>query len=258
VALVFALSALGCQGISVAKVNAPAHKPHLYAIGDSTVASFPADRYPLMGWGQVLQDIFNERELRVVNAARSGRSSRSFYEEGLWEPICNRLQRGDYVFIQFGHNDSKKADPTRYTDPETSFRRYLQKYVAEARARSALPVLVTPIHRNAWEPNGRLKDTHGAYPAAMRALAHEDDVPLLDLHAITGRHFQAIGPEKTSLLFLHCEEGEFPAYPEGKRDNTHLSETGAREICRIIAKWISGSDLGIATYLEGNTTSSTP
>ena len=147
----------------------------------------------------------------------------------------------------------RRLTPRAYTEPETSFRHYLEEYVVETRARGAVPVLVTPIQRNAWGPNERLEDTHGAYPPAVRALAHEEDVLLLDLHAMTERRFETLGPGRTDLLFLHCREGEYPAYPEGKLDNTHLCEAGAREICRMIAKWVAKSDAGLRKYLREDT-----
>ncbi len=252
-AMVFAalaLGVLGCQSIPAKEAAAPVCRPHLYVIGDSTVADYPVERYPLTGWGQKLPELFCGARIAVVNAARSGRSSRSFYEEGSWEPIRNQLRRGDYVFIQFGHNDSKKADPARHTEPGASYQDYLHRYVGAARARGAVPVLVTPVCRNVWESNGRLKDTHGDYPGAMRDLALRENVPLLDLHAMTQARFQTLGPEKASRLFMNCNPGEFPAYPDGRADNTHLCERGAREICRMIAAWIVKSGLGLEMYLK--------
>ncbi len=247
-----ALSVLGCQSIPVDSGNEPAYRPCLYVIGDSTVASYPPERYPLTGWGQVLPELFDRDHIDIVNAARSGRSSKSFCEEGAWDPIRDQLRKGDYVFIQFGHNDSKKADLARYTEPYTSYQRHLLQYVVETRDRGAVPVLVTPIYRNAWEPNGRVKDTHGAYPPAMRTLAHRENVPLLDLHARTKERFQALGPERTRKLFLNCKKGVYPAYPDGKTDNTHPCEAGAREICRMIAAGLATLDLGLNTFLKAD------
>lgn len=245
-----ALGALDCPDAPVGQTNEPDPRPHLYVIGDSTASNYPDSRHPLTGWGEALQEIFQEDRLCVVNAARSGRSSKSFYDEGAWNPVRDKLRKGDYVFIQFGHNDSKKADPKRYTEPEAGYQEYLQQYIGETRARGAVPVLVTSIYRNAWEPDGRVENTHGGYPDAMRALARREDVPLLDLHAMTGKHLQALGPDKSGRLFLHCKAGEFPAYPEGKTDNTHLCEAGAREICRMVAKRLATLDLGLKTYLK--------
>jgi lysophospholipase L1-like esterase len=210
----------------------------LYVIGDSTAAAYPEERFPLNGWAQVLQDYFDPERLRVEDRAKGGRSSKSFYEEGSWTPIREALRPGDWVFIQFAHNDQKKDDSNRFTDPSTTFPEHLRRYVDEARAAGARPVLLTPINRNRWISLTRLGDTHGDYPDATRRLAREIGVPLIDLHRLTRKRFSRLGPDATTKLFLNLAPGEHPNYPEGKEDNTHLQESGAREVSALAVKGI--------------------
>lgn len=220
----------------------------LYVIGDSTAASYPEDRYPLFGWAQALQGHFDPARLRVDDRARGGRSSKSFYEEGSWTPIREALRPGDWVFIQFGHNDEKKDDPNRFTDPATTFPEHLRRYVEETRAAGARPVLLTPINRNRWASPRSMEDTHGDYPDATRALAKEMGAPLIDLHKLTRKRFARLGPDATAKLFLNLAPGEHPNYPDGKEDNTHLQESGAREVCALAAKGIKR--LPLRSYLR--------
>lgn len=220
----------------------------LYVIGDSTAASYPPDRFPLHGWAQVLQEHFDPERLHVEDRAKGGRSSKSFYDEGSWTPIREALRPGDWVFIQFAHNDQKEDDPNRFTDPATTFREHLRRYVEETRAAGAQPVLLTPINRNRWASARAMEDTHGDYPDATRKLAREMDVPLIDLHKMTRKRFTRLGPDKSTKLFLNLAPGENPNYPEGKEDNTHLQESGAREVCVLAVKGIMR--LPLRAYLK--------
>lgn len=237
-ALLIALALAGCatSGERAAFTRPePGRIPVLYVIGDSTAAAYPPARYPLQGWAQALPVYLDSERIQVENRAISGRSAKSFLDEGAWAPIRAALQPGDVVFIQFGHNDQKRDDPKRHTDPDTTYREYLRHYIDETRAAGANPVLLTSIHRNAWE-GGRLRDSHGAYPEAVRALARDADVPLIDLHARTGRLFSALGPERTTRLFINLPPGLYPNYPEGKPDNTHLTPQGAHAISQLAAR----------------------
>ncbi len=230
-----------CLATFVSAVEAGGSKDKtvtLYVIGDSTSAPYPPERYPLHGWAQVLQEHFDPARLHVDDRAKGGRSSKSFYEEGSWTPIREALRPGDWVFIQFAHNDEKKDDPNRYTDPATTFPEHLRRYVEETRAAGARPVLLTPINRNRWISLSRMGDTHGDYPDATRKLAREMAVPLIDLHKLTRKRFTRLGPDETTKLFLNLAPGEHPNYPEGKEDNTHLQESGAHEVSALAVKGI--------------------
>ena len=221
----------------------------LYVIGDSTAAAYPHERYPLTGWAQVLPYYFDTSRIHLEDRARSGRSSKSYWDEGAWTPIREALQPGDFVFIQFGHNDEKKDDPNRYTDPATTYPEYLKRYVDDTRAAGAQPVLLTPVNRNAWTSPRELKDSHGAYPAAVRSLARREGVPLIDLHALTRRYYERLGPMRAARLFMNLKPGQYPNYPGGKKDNTHLQDRGAYAISALAVQAIRRQRLPLRTYL---------
>jgi lysophospholipase L1-like esterase len=222
----------------------------LYVIGDSTASAYGADTYPRAGWAQVFHDFFNKEKVIIENRARSGRSSKSFYNEGLWKPVYSALKKGDYVFIQFGHNDSKKEDQNRYTEPFTDYKKYLKIYADNAREKHAVPVLLTPVHRNSWTNDGKIKDTHGDYPKAMRELAAELDAPLIDIHKKSRDLFESMGERKMDDIFLVLKKGKYKNYPNGVSDNTHFQENGAKKICALVIEGIKELNLEIAGYLK--------
>ena len=222
---------------------------HLYVIGDSTASVYPPERHPLTGWAQVLQAFFDPEAVVVKDKARSGRSSKSYREEGAWDAVLQELTEGDYVFIQFGHNDANKSDPARFTEPNSTYRDYLASYVADTRAKGAFPLILTPINRNAWDDENTLRDTMGGYPEAARDIAKERNVPLVDLHALTKALFERLGREETNKFFMNLEKGASPNYPEGKQDNTHLQEQGARAVSRLVAEALSRSEIPLKDAL---------
>lgn len=222
----------------------------IYLIGDSTMANkSDPENNPEHGWGQVLQLYFTDG-VNVENRAVNGRSTKSFRELKHWQPIMDSLKKGDYVFIQFGHNDSKIKDPDRFTNPHSTYRHNLINYVRETRDKGATPVLLTSIVRRKFNENGVLVDTHGAYPLETRLVAQEMDVPLIDLQYFTELLETSYGPENSKLLHLHFEAGDDPFYPEGKSDDTHLSELGAREIAKIVAREIKKSNLPLSRFVK--------
>jgi lysophospholipase L1-like esterase len=206
--------------------SATSATPTVYVIGDSTASSYASDLYPRMGWAQTLPDFFAPACATTADKAISGRSSKSFYDEGAWTPIKNALRQGDHVLIQFGHNDEKTDDAARGTDPYTTFQQYLSIYIDDATAKGATPILLTPINRNNWSGT-TLQDTHGDYPPAMRDLAQKKQVALVDMTALTKTYFERIGPAATAKLFLILAAGESPNYPSGVTDNTHRRKARA-------------------------------
>jgi lysophospholipase L1-like esterase len=202
-----------------------------------------------MGWGQVLQTFFNTACAKVEDKAISGRSSKSFYDEGAWTPVVASIKEGDYVMIQFGHNDEKEEDRTRYTNPNTTFPEYLTKYISQTRDKGGIPILMTPLNRNKWDGTV-LQDTHGEYPDAIRKLAEEQDTPLVDVTELTKIYFEEIGPAATTKLFMNLAPGQFPRYPLGNEDNTHLQEEGAKTISQIIVADLYEQNLPIAALLK--------
>jgi len=192
----------------------------LHIAGDSTAAIFPAtDPTMRVGWGAVLQQFFTDG-VRVDDAARSGRSSKSFIDEGLWAALEAQIQPGDYVLIQFAHNDEKTDDPARYTDPATTFRDYLRMYVGQSRSLGAFPVLLTPICRRDFSGT-MILNTHGAYPDAVRAVAADTGTPLIDMTQKTTALLESLGAAASVALFA-------------TGDNTHLSAEGAPMVAKLV------------------------
>ena len=228
---------------------APAKAATIYTIGDSTMSVYASSLYPRMGWGQPLGDLFAMQCATIKDKALSGRSSKSFFDEGAWTPVRDALKSGDYVFIQFGHNDEKSDDPTLFTDPETTYKKYLTTYVNDTRAKQAVPILLTSINRNSWSGT-TLQDTHGAYPPAVRELAVSLNVPLIDLTALTKTYFERIGRAETTKLFMDLAAGQFPNYPSGNTDDTHLQETGARKIGLLAMSNAYSQKLPVASFLK--------
>ncbi|TFH00641.1 MAG: rhamnogalacturonan acetylesterase, partial [Calditrichales bacterium] len=140
---------------------------HLYMIGDSTMANKPLLENPERGWGQVFPEFFKDN-VKIHNHARNGRSTKSFLDQGLWQAVLDSLKPGDYVMIQFGHNDQKISDSTRYTAPRTGYRTNLIRYVTESREKGASPILLTPVMRRRFDKDGKFYDAHGEYPDVVR------------------------------------------------------------------------------------------
>ncbi|WP_343614722.1 rhamnogalacturonan acetylesterase [Flavobacterium sp.] len=222
--LLFTLLALNCF----------AQKTTLYCIGDSTMANKKdPEKNPEHGWAQVLQPFFTDN-IVVVNKAVNGRSTKSFINENRWDSIYKKLKIGDYVFIEFGHNDEKIEDPSRYTNPHTAYRYNLIRFVNESREKGAIPILLTSIARRNFNEKGVLIPTHGDYPLETRLVAQEYKVPFIDLEYYTEQLEQSYGPDKSKELHLHFKAGENPYYDKDKADDTHLSLKGATEIAQIV------------------------
>jgi lysophospholipase L1-like esterase len=211
-----------------------AQKTTLYCIGDSTMANKKdPDKNPEHGWAQVLQPFFSDN-IVVENKAVNGRSTKSFINEKRWDSIYKKLKKGDYVFIEFGHNDEKIEDSTRYTNPHTSYRYNLIRFVKETRAKGATPILLTSIARRNFNEKGVLVPTHGDYPLETRLVAQEYKVPFIDLEYYTELLEQSYGPVKSKDLHLHFKAGENAYYDKDKADDTHLSSSGAKKIAQIV------------------------
>ena len=224
----------------------------LYSIGDSTMANKKdPERNPEHGWAQVLQPFF-KTNIIVENKAVNGRSTKSFINENRWDSIYKKLKKGDYVFIEFGHNDQKIEDSTRYTNPHTSYRYNLIRFVKQTREKGAIPILLTSIARRNFNEKGVLVPTHGDYTLETRLVAQQYKVPFIDLEYYTELLEQAYGPEKSKELHLHFKAGENPYYDKDKADDTHLSLKGARAIAQIVVNQIKLSeDLSLQRLKSG-------
>jgi len=224
--------------------------PALHLVGDSTMADKPVDKpNPERGWGQLFPTLVRE-PARIVNHAVNGRSTKSFRDEGRWENVLTQLEAGDYVLIEFGHNDEKKEDPKRYAAADTDFKANLRRFIHEARAKGATPLLATPVNRRKFDSKGELTDTHGAYPDAVRVVAAEENVPLIDLHKLTRPLLEKLGPEESKSLFVWVKPGEYAILPQGRQDNTHFNEKGALTIAQLVATEIRAQKLPIAAWLK--------
>lgn len=221
---------------------------HVFMIGDSTMADKSPEAEPERGWGQALPAFFSDA-VKISNHAANGRSSKSFLDEGRWQVVVAGLQPGDYVLIQFGHND-QKPDPARHADAHTVYKDNLQKFVLDTRAKGATPVLCTSIVRRKFDGHGILADTHGEYPEAVRQVARQLDVPLLDLHSRTERLVQELGPEKSKILYLHVARGVYANRPDGIEDDTHLCPEGAATVARLAVEEMRARNLPLVRHLK--------
>jgi len=231
---------LWCAALLGAALQVVAAEPrqaaarHVFIVGDSTASEYGAERAPRQGWGMQLQSFLDPAAWQVRNHAQSGRSSRSFIEEGWLAPVERSLSRGDVLLIQFGHNDEKAEDPSRYNEPAQAFPQWLMRYVTLARARGATPILITPLARRKFERGSKidqLLDTHGEYASAVRALAQREGVGLIDLNAASMAWLRALGDEASKPFFMHVPEQQ-------QADDTHLQERGAVLVaCLVVAGW---------------------
>lgn len=246
----------------------------IFMIGDSTMANKKMDGgNPERGWGMVLPGFFSE-DIQIENHAANGRSSKSFISEGRWEKVISRVKKGDYVFIQFGHND-EKSDSTRHTDPGTTFDDNLRRYVNETRAKGGIPVLFNSIvRRNFVQPKDAsiakdirrtpgekeqkerptegtvLYDTHGAYLDSPRNVAKELGVVFIDMNKITHDLVEGLGPVESKKLFMFVGPDRVPAFPKGREDNTHLNVYGARTIAGLAVDAIAKEIPELSKYVR--------
>jgi len=209
-------------------------KVKIFLAGDSTCAIKETKAYPETGWGMPFV-YFWDSTVQVVNLAKNGRSTSSFREEGLWDRIMSECGKGDYVLIQFGHNDEVPTKKTYTT--EAAFRSNLTRYVKEVRQKEAVPVLLTPVARRKFDStSGKIIGTHDVYAQIVRDVAKAEKVPLIDLDLQSQQLYQQLGIEHSTLLFMHLAPGEHPNYPNGKTDDTHFNELGARLVAQIVLK----------------------
>lgn len=211
-----------------------AQKPiKIVLVGDSTVNDEG-------GWGEGFSACFHA-PVEVINLAKNGRSSKSFRDEGLWAPAL--AAKPEFILIQFGHNDQPGKGPERETDPATTYRENMARYVDEARGIGAKPILVTSIVRRNFDDEGKIKRDHLAdYAAEVRKLAVEKNLPLIDLYALTLAQAESLGPEGSKALGATTKEG--------KLDTTHLSATGRREIGIIAAREFVRVEPPLKAYLR--------
>jgi lysophospholipase L1-like esterase len=235
---------LALLGLLAFAPPAPPRKTKIYLIGDSTMANKVRATFPETGWGMPLATFFDTTVV-VDNRAQNGRSTRTFLAENRWQPVVDNLQPGDYVFIQFGHNDESANYPDRYTSPE-DYRRNLIKFVTETRSRQGNPVLLTPVTRRYFDKEGHIKETHVLYSAATMAVAKEYKVTLVDMDKLSRALLQQLGDEQSKLLFMELAPGDHPNYPLGRHDNTHFNELGARKMAQLAVTDLRAQHVALA------------
>jgi lysophospholipase L1-like esterase len=237
-----ALAALGLLALLAFAPVAPG-KIKVYLIGDSTMSIKQVKAYPETGWGMPFAAFFDET-VTVDNRAQNGRSTKTFLAENRWQPVVRELHEGDYVFIQFGHNDEV---PTKgsYT-PEADFTANLKRFISETRSHKGQPVLLTPVARRKFDAAGK-----------VRGVARETATPLIDLDMRSQALLQEFGPENSKLLFNYLAPGEHPNYPDGREDNTHFSELGARRMAELVLADIRALKLGLADRIVQGTVKKT-
>jgi len=220
----------------------------IYMIGDSTMAPKQNSKRPETGWGERLA-LYFDHNIIIHNHAVNGRSTRSFLFENRWQPILDVLKKGDYVIIQFGHNDESPEKKDRYTPPE-DFKRNLIRFVEDARSRRAVPILCTPVMRRRFDEQGVFYDTHGEYPQLVKDVAQAYHVPLLDLHTRTEAMLKRLGPDQSQSIFLWLKPGEHINYPNGIEDNTHFNAAGADSVARLAASCMRDIHLPLRRHLR--------
>ena len=213
----------------------------VHLMGDSTMAEKdPSGGNPERGWGMMFPNFLDD-SVKVINYAQNGRSTKSFIDRGLWDKVKANLKPGDWLFIQFGHNDAKESDPERYAAPFGAYQDNLRLFVRTAKSMGARPVLLTPVARRWFKENGLDRNCHTDYPAAMAQVAQEENVPLLDITTATLDWLEGLGDEASRQYFM---------ISTGKDDNTHTVASGARKVTEIICEKIKGQLPELAGHLR--------
>ncbi len=219
--------------------------PTVYIAGDSTVMSYHSGSFPQQGWGARIPEYFNANVV-FSNKAIGGRSSKSFVNEGRLDEILNLIKPGDFLLIQFGHNDQLPAAtfPDRHTDPQTTYKDYLRLYINGAKKKGAIPILVTPMTRRSFNATTKtFNNSLGAYPEAMRELGPENGVHVVDLNTDSINYLNSIGFDASAKVFMILKAGEYPNFPNGQNDATHFQENGANQMARLVAHAIKAQNI---------------
>ncbi|MFF5568287.1 rhamnogalacturonan acetylesterase [Streptomyces sp. NPDC012623] len=225
----------------------------LYIASDSTAQTYNSGYYPQAGWGQTLPPFFTS-SITVANHAIGGRSSRSFIEQGRLAAIHQVIRAGDYLFVQFGHNDATTTNAERYTPP-ADYKEYLRDdYIRATRARGATPVVVTPVSRRSYNAStGQFNVSFPAYVDAARAVAAEEGAPLVDLSTLSRTYLNGIGPEAAKQIFLWLSPGQYPNFPDGVSDDTHFQQNGATQMSRLVARAVARLGLPLSGEVRPTT-----
>ena len=232
--------------LSMSFMMAPARKITIWMIGDSTMCNYETSRTPLTGWGMPFRFFFDST-VTIDNRARGGRSTRTFISEGRWQPIADSLQEGDYVLMQFGHNDeAKEAIYKDRNTPVADYKTNLEKFITATRLKKAIPVLVTPVTRMRFDKAGNMEETHKEYSAAVWEVGNQYQTPVIDLDKKSRELLQQLGPVYSKMLFMQLDTLQHPNYPNGQKDNAHFNEYGARRMAELVLAEIRSLKLELA------------
>ena len=221
--------------------------PTIFLCGNSTVVD--QDNEPWASWGQMITRFFDD-QVCVANYAESGESANTFIAAGRLKKALSQMKAGDYLFMEFGHNDQKQKGPGK--GAYYSFMTSLKTFIDEARARGAHPILVTPTQRRSFDERGKIKDTHEDYPEAMKWLAHKENVPLIDLNSMTRVLYEAMGVENSKKAFVHYPANTYPGQTKALEDNTHFNPYGAYQIAQCILQGIIDQKMPLQKYIRKN------
>jgi len=224
----------------------------IFLVGDSTMSVKAISAYPETGWGMPFAAFFDST-VQVENVAQNGRSTKSFIEEQRWQQVMDNIALGDYVLVQFGHNDEVKEKVGRYTTPD-EFKNNLRRFVQETRNKQANPILITPVARRKFDGTGNIINTHEIYAPLVIEVAKEVNVPCIDLNKKSMELLQSFGPENAKLLFNYLKAGEHPNYPAGREDDTHFDELGARKMAELVLEEINAQQLPLAKHIVSKPT----
>lgn len=219
--------------------------PTIFITGDSTVTDYDVE--PYASWGQMIPRFFNE-EVSFANYAESGARLDSFKERGRLDKILSEIKPGDWLFIEFGHNDQKLRGPGK--GAYYFYMTHLKEYIDEARSRGAYPVLLTPTRRRFFDDEGHVKSTHEDYPEAMKFIAQREDVPLIDLQEMTRVLFETLGVEDSKRALVQYPAGTYPGQKEDLKDNTHFNPYGAYEIAKCVIEGMKQLNLPLTEYIR--------
>ncbi|MFT4204033.1 MAG: rhamnogalacturonan acetylesterase [Chitinophagaceae bacterium] len=219
--------------------------PTIFLAGNSTVVDQPYE--PWAAWGQMLPCMLRSDSVIVANYAESGETIKAFVRENRLKKIFSLAKPGDYLFVEFAHNDQKKGG--NHLEPFTSYKDSLKSWVVQARERKLIPVLVTSISRRNFGEDGKIVNTLGDYPEAMRQVARELNAVLIDLNAMTTQMYEAWGAEKSTKAFVHFPANTFPGQQKELKDNTHFTSFGAYEVAKCVATKLAHSDLGVGSFV---------
>jgi len=230
----------GLQTMVIESVSVPT----VFLAGNSTVVD--QDNEPWCGWGQMLPR-FMKPEIAIANYAESGEAGNSFISAKRFAKILTKMEEGDYLMIEFGHNDQKQKGENR--GPFTSYKESLKYMIDETRKKGGTPILITPMHRRRFDENNKIINTLEEYPEAMRQLAREEGVMLVDLNNMSRILYEAWGPEESKKAFVHYPAGTFPGQTDALEDNTHFNAYGGYQLCKCVLKGLIDNDSPLKEYI---------